>query len=318
MEASQLVVKIQTEQRDTYLDLARLWGLTVAYSITQNAQVAEQIVADAMAAVLTLDILAVGNASFSPSQLQRSYCAVRFAGKIWELSREHMFRGFTHDSFFRLPPMTRAAVVLKTRARLSRAQLAQAFSIEAEVIDSLLESARLLFTEGRSWLAPANSGARRPSSNTVSEPSCPLWATDARSAEHLPLQELFSRYLGNDLSAVDATDLSQHLFKCAPCRHAFESFKRCYQAWSSSIPEMVLDPSAERYFDQVASSTIALNRRGRSPSPWPGVRKILLDRQIQFLILAAIIVMGLQFYQAIQQRGYQPTAGRESSSPSSK
>jgi hypothetical protein len=310
---------VTREQRkvliERYSGWAESWGLSLAFAVTQSLEKSERIVADAIVAMVATDrerearqasartatdaaeteaeISAVSRAvaraaNISAASLQS---ATRFARALWELSDRQAFRGFGTDAFFRMPAVARAIVVLKLKGRFSCAQIAEIVSIKTPQVDDHLENARLLFSDGRSWLAPGGEAlALIRADGERWSADCPNWRDD--------LQTTFAHYVGNDLDADAGAKLHSHLVVCTTCRASLSHFKQQYTDWAGSIP--VLDPDREfrRQLERVTRMALkARPRKGRPPSPMPGLRRVMRDTQVRavFAIAAVFILVRIFF-----------------------
>src|SRR5581483_3242928 len=147
---------------DRYQGWAEVWGLSLAFAVTQSLEKAERAIADAIVALIAAETTAEAQASRAQYSLPKgessgkslklpvSVNAVRFAAVLWELSDRQAFRGFGGDTFFKLPAIARAIVTLKIKARFSRVQIAAALHLQMKQVDDHLENARLLFSGGSS------------------------------------------------------------------------------------------------------------------------------------------------------------------------
>lgn len=273
---------------ERYTGWAENWGLSFAFAVTQSVDKSEIIVSDAIAALVATDI----------ERASLPISATRFASVLWETANVHAYRGFGTDTFFRMPAVARAIVILKIRAQLSRQQIADALRISLRQVDDHLENSRLLFSEGRSWLLSSPN-------LTIEEdrwtPECPQWkATAPRSSEELglSLQDIFAQYVGNDLDADQGHKLHSHLLVCTTCRTSFAHFKKQYLDWAGSIPAIEVDAQLRKELTKVTRMALRVKRRG-PPSPWPGLHRILRDAQVRALLLGG---MSLLFLHLILRR----------------
>jgi hypothetical protein len=211
---------------------------------------------------------------------------MRFAGVLWELVESHAYRGYSADSFFKLPPVTRAIVLLKAKAKLSRQQIATALKIRISEVDAHLENSRLSFSSGKSWLEGSPAVFVRDNSWM---PDCPHWAVTAQ-----PIQEVFAHYAGGDLDPDSGQKLQSHLLVCTSCRGNFNHFKKQYLDWADAVPAIETDPSLKKHLTDVARLALKVSRKG-PPSIWPGLRKVLADGQTRFVLGAASVLMVAHF-----------------------
>lgn len=281
---------------DRYLGFSENWGMSLSFAVTQSVEKAERIVADAIVALIARDDVEdrknPSSAGASKTELPTSATAVRFAQTVWELSNAEAFRGFGADTFFRMPAIARAIVVLKTKAQFSRAQIAQILNVATSQVDDHLENARLLFSDGRPWIG-ASPGLQVAGASWA--PECPQWkATAPRSElEGQDIQTIFANYVGNDLDTESGRKLHGHLVVCTTCRSNFAHFKRQYTDWTNSIPVIDTDPALKKHLTKVTKTALKMNRRA-APSPLPGIRRILRDSQVRAMVYGAIVVMLVQ------------------------
>lgn len=285
-------VKKQIIER--YTNWVEVWGLSLSFAVTQSLEKAERIVADAIVALITTE--AEQEAEFGPelrpkkaSQLPSSVNPIRFAMTIWELSNKQAYRGFGNDPFFRMPAVARAIVVLKAKAQLSRTQIAAALGIKVSQVDDHLENSRLLYSDGRSWLA---SSPGMQVSEDRWAPDCPQWAgTMPRAESSTPnLQDVFAQYVGNDLDAEAGRKLHQHLVVCTTCRTNFSHFKKRYSDWTNSVPVIEADRDLQKHLIKVTNMALKVRRKG-PPRFMPGVRRVMREGQVQAFLLGAASLM---------------------------
>lgn len=276
---------------DRYTTWSETWGLSMAFAVTQSVEKAERIVADVIVALIAQDAARPDSAPKSASA-----SAQRFATALWEQTNQQAYRGFGADSFFRMPAVARAIVILKTRAQFSRHQISQIVGMTPEQIDDHLENARLLFSDGRPWIQAS------PDINVQGDrwvPECPQWkATAPRSDEPgQAIQDVFARYVGNDLDLETGQKLHSHLIVCTVCRTSFAHFKRQYTDWVGSIPTIEADLELKKHLTKVTKMAFRVRAPGKgAPSPLPGIRRILRDGQVRAMVFGALAVMFAQIF----------------------
>ncbi|MEW6057219.1 MAG: hypothetical protein AB1540_11450 [Bdellovibrionota bacterium] len=253
---------------EKYLAWAESWGLSLGYAVTQSVEKAERAVADAVVALT----------------LQDQVTSERFAGVLWEFADREAYRGFGSDLFFRMPAIARAAVVLKLKARFTRAQIASALKLSQRQLDSHLENARLLFSDGKSWTG-ATAGLEIEEDRWV--PNCKRWSAEA------PIPEVFSHYIGNDLDPDTGTRLHEHMADCDTCRTSFSYFKKQYLDWASSVPSVEPDNEFKKQVEQVTLTALKLKNR-KGPSPWPGLLRVIDESQVRVLLASLAVFFILQ------------------------
>lgn len=257
-----------------YIRWAEGWGLQLAFAVTQSAERAESIVTETLFAAMT----AGADAS-------------RFASIVWEISERQAFRGASSDAFFKMAPVGRGVVVLKTKARFSTGQIARALGITPTQVSDLLENARMIFSRGRTWLktSPTISASI---SNWI--PECPHWRK--HDDAHRDIQHMFARYLGEDLDPESGATLHSHLVVCTTCRTNLTAFKQRYLEWTASIPAIALEQGSRRQLEKTAR--MALKMQGElAPSPWPGVRKMWESRRTR-VVLAGLGALAFIYFLA--------------------
>ena len=319
--------KLVTER---YTVWSETWGMSLAFAVTQSVEKSERIIADAIvalvAAVTEQEGVAVVEARLAqyrrdkgaeitddlptkakptPSPLLHGITATRFASVIWEMANAQAYRGFGIDTFFRMPAIARAIVMMKTKAQFSRQQIAGILRITANQVDDHLENARLLFSDGRPWIEAS------PQLNVNGQaeswtPECPQWnsaaprQTNEEGGKHL--QDIFAHYVGNDLDVDTGQRLHSHLIVCTACRSNFAHFKKQYADWSTSIPMIETAPEMRKHLTKVTKMALKVKRHtaGDAPKALPGIRKILRrtirDGQIRAMVYGAAAVMFFQFY----------------------
>lgn len=294
--------------RDRYTDWASLWGLSLAFAVTQNADKAERIVADAIVALIAAEVerhealmIEARAASFKKEsdssktqalkfkkiiQVPTSVSPLKFGKALWELASTQAFRGFGADSFFRMPAIARAIVVLKTKAQFSVQQIAQAISTPENVVEDHLENARLLFSDGRPWIE--TTPGLDPSGNSWVQHYTQWRATATRKHEtrEQEIQGLFAQYVGNDLDIVTSQKLRNHLLACSDCRTSFSNFRRNYSDWTNSIPSLEPSDEQQKYFQKLSKMALG-TKRSAPPRALPGIRKILREGNIQAMVMGA-------------------------------
>lgn len=304
---------------DRYLGWSELWGLSLAFAVTQSVEKSERVVADAIVALIAADVEQEAQAmararmgrpdreshpdNSGARRIQVS--ATRFAGAIWELALAQAFRGFGADTFFRMPAIARAIVVLKAKAQFSRGQIAETLRTDLRQVDNHLENAQLLFSDGRSWLE-TSPGLIVEGSKWM--PECPQWNATAPRSEtngraegvraagaERDLQWVFAQYVGNDLDSEANQRLHSHLVVCTACRTSFGRFKKQYVDWTGSIPAIESDPELRKHLTKVTRMAFKM-RRGAPPRALPGLRKLLRDSQIQAMVAGAALVMVFQIF----------------------
>jgi hypothetical protein len=278
------------------IDWIENWGLTLAFAVTQSVETAEQLAVEALVVRMASDV--------DPS----SASAVQFAATLWELANKKAYRGFGPDTFFRMPAVARAILVLKLKARFSRKQVAAALQMKEAMVDDHLENARLLFSEGRPWIG--KSPAVQLSSNPMEGLSaysthsdresagitleCPQWAQTELKTD---LQNIFALYVGNDLDQASSQKLHAHLLVCNSCRGNFADFKKQYVDWAASLPMVDVDDEYKNYLQKTTRSAFRTNRTRAAtlpPVPWPGMRRVMRDQQIKIFILVAAVALIVQ------------------------
>lgn len=298
--------------RELFSTWSQNWGLSLAFAITQSVDESEKVVADAIVALVarktSARTMAVDDteAEFEPSD---------FAATIWELASSKAFRGFGADSFFKLPVLTRAVVMLKLRARFSRSQIADSLDVTVEQVDSHLESARLVHTGGRSWLiSPTEQSTEAFSTcpqweRVYSVPQHFVWKANQKSttqnekantdvfAKTEFLQEVFDRYVGNDLDTKTTQALHTHLTDCTTCRNGFVHFRKTYNDWMTTIP--VVEPDAELQKHIEGVSKYAAKTLSNEPSPFTAVKAVF--RNTQFRAILVFLVLSFLYIYMKQQ-----------------
>lgn len=301
--------KMMTER---YVSWAEAWGMSLAFAVTQNLEKSERIVADAVVALIAAETEAearldpqAARAKGSKPLIPSSVTAARFASVLWELSNKQAFRGFGADAFFRMPAIARAIVVLKLRAQLSRQQIGSVLNVSLKQVDDHLENARLLFSDGRSWLAPPVGALAGDATNPIHMqgdqwvPDCPQWRAEAPGTSDettgAGLQDTFAQYVGNDLDTETGRKLHSHLVVCTTCRTSFSNFKRQYADWTQSIPS--IDPNDEMRKHLTKVTRMAFKtRRGGPPSPFPGLKRVLRDAQMLTMLGGAAALFLLKLF----------------------
>ena len=268
---------------DAYGDWAQTWGLALAFAITQNLEMAEQALAEALVASVAAKPApgaTVDGVELMADEPQEYF--VKFAARIVQMAVPRAFRGASTDEFTKLPLVTRAAVMLKVKGKFSRAQIARALTTDEGTVERMLEGARLAFTRGKPWLA--SSAFRRQLDDARLVAPCPN-PDDGR---------LYAKYLENDLPTEEVMRLHKHFVGCTPCRTNLLHFKNTYSDWLFTLPEPEITRATTGYIKKM----IQLGRRARAearasamPSPWPGVKKLLQERQTPLLILSFALCM---------------------------
>lgn len=268
---------MRTDERKTLIDRytgwAEAWGLSLAFAITQSLEKSERIMGEAIAS-----LVATAKA-LDPKDIHAAV-APRFASVVWEISNTQAYRGFGTETFFKMPAVTRAVVMLKTKAKFSRAQIAQALALKPTQVDDHLENARLLYSSGQSWLG---------GSDWIS--NCELASRVTKSAG---LQGVFAHYIGNDLDSDSTRRLHVHLADCSSCRKSFSHFKQQYVDWMNSVPALEADLKTRKQWKQVTNLALRLNEP-RSPSPWPGLKTMAREAQMRALLFGALSLLILHF-----------------------
>lgn len=268
-----------------YLDWAQSWGVELAFAITQNVETAERCVADALVGLIA-------------SNAKLDATLVTFARAIWEASLPYAHRKFfsngvgattamvslgANDSFFKMPPISRALVVLKLKTKLSKSQIAQALSIDPTLVDDHLENARLLFSSGKPWIR------------------------SSQILEHQLNENLFASYIGNDLKQDEGQRIQSHLINCNDCREEFTEFKKNYTQWMQSLPWIEVDTQTIKSFKKISKKTFGITNftspikpmSWRAPRFWPGFKRSLSQlsemsiQEKQTLILSALTLLFL-------------------------
>lgn len=294
----------QQNVAETYANWAETWGLSLAFGVTQSLEKSEKIISDCIVAIIATDMAKENAAdlvtpfvdfsqtsvdsltqpfpSFKPSP-------VRLASAIWQAADAHAYRGFGPDIFFKLPALTRAVVLLKTKARFSRVQIATALNLSFQKIDDHLENARLLFSSGKPWIG----------SSPEIEVTDLTWNVKCATAANPKLADFFDRYLGNDLDAQSNQKLQAHLVHCPSCRNCFFHFKKEYANWVSSIPTLEPHPKTKRLWIGVTHMAFktARNAQGaqpRKPRAWPGIKRVVQDHEVRLLLTSALSLFVFQ------------------------
>jgi hypothetical protein len=290
--------KIITER---YTGWASTWGLSLAYAITQSAERAERLTADAIAALITSefeshrkDLSRKEAASFT---IPPSVNAVRLAAVLWDMAEKEAYRGFGTDAFFRMPAIARAIVVLKARGQFSVRQIAAALHLTMVQVEDHLENSRLLFSDGRSWLEASPSllieGKRWV-------PDCPQWnatvpRSDAAGQGDPDIQSVFARYIGKDLDGDTEHKLHSHLIVCASCRTGFAHFKKNYVEWLSSVPVIEADDDMHKHLKRISKMAMKVNRNN-PPKVLPGIRRVLSDAQVRAILLSTASLLLIHYF----------------------
>lgn len=285
---------IYQSPEEAYADWSQKWALALAYGVTQDQALAEKSVGEALVGALVSrpSVRSTGGAGAkgavatvvpAASVLAHHDLLVDFATRVLRSASPRTFRGFSSEEFFKLPIITRAAVMLKVKGRFSRAQTARVLGVSDIEAERLLESARLAFTRGRPWLV---SGGFRQLEDARLVAPCPN-PEDGR---------LYARYLEHDLTSDETVVLHRHFVACTLCRGNLVRFKNVYNDWLFSLPE----PEVNKAAQNVIKKTIALGIKARrehrtqvTPSPWPGLRRVLADRQTQLLLLSLVAFLWL-------------------------
>lgn len=269
--------------QQVFLESAEDWGLTVAYAVTGSVESAERVVAEAVVVM----------AASSIADRSRPALQVRFARAVLEASKGHAFRAPAGEAYFRLAPLSRAIVALKTKARLSLAQISEVTGRPVPEIEAQLESARLSYTDGRPWLekSPAliTSGAHWA-------PECPYWrGTAPRSdSDQADIQTLFAKYLEGDLHPNVATGLHMHFNVCAACRANLAHFKTTHAEWTRRVPDVTATPRFLKRIDRYGSE-MAMRRLEPRVTPWPALRRMLRDRKVWLALISAAAALMLLY-----------------------
>ncbi|MGE4233748.1 MAG: zf-HC2 domain-containing protein [Bacteriovoracia bacterium] len=283
---------------EVYTSFASNWGIELVFAITQSLEQSEKILADAVAAMIAEDYPA--NAE-KKSKVLYSARAVGFASTLWRLSEKYAFRGLAADSFFRLPVLARAAIVLKVRAQFSIAQIATILSSDIKQVSYSLENARLVFSGGQSWLA----GESEILATTGSH--CENLKRDLLARREDPLlaeevEELYSKYIGRDLSRGLHDTLHEHLLACRDCRSRFSRFKQKYVSWISALPAIEIHQKNLSDLTKTAVKMIKASEKRASvrlPSPIPVIRRMLKDKQVQFTLGAIVVLIVFKIAKAV-------------------
>ena len=286
--------------RELFATWAQTWGLSLGFAITQSVDEAEKIVSDAIVAL-------VARKSASPRTIpledaETDFEPTDFAATIWQLASPKAFRGFGADSFFKLSVLTRAVVMLKLRARFSRGQIAEALDLPIDQIESHLESARLVHSGGRNWLVS-------PALNEVDGfATCPQWERVYQIPQHYVwkakqkidgqkvqeknadavvraefLQEIFDRYVGNDLDDKTTKALHCHLSDCTTCRKGFVHFRKTYNDWVTTIPTVEADAALQKHLDGVSKQ--ATRQLAGNPTAWLAFKQSLRNPQLRAILV---------------------------------
>ena len=290
---------IYKSAEEAYADWAQKWALALAHSVTQDQAGAEMAVGEALVGALAtsprpqrLPASAGGGgggaalataAVAAEATLEHHDLLVDFAARVVKAASGRAFRGFSSEEFYKLPVITRAAVMLKVKGRFSRGQTAQVLGVSEAEAERLLESARLAFTRGKPWLA---TGPSRQLEDARLVAPCP----------NLEDGRLFARYLEHDLGSDETVLHHRHFVACSLCRGNLVRFKNIYNDWLFSLPE----PEVNKAAKSVIRKTIALGLKARrdrriqsTPSPWPGLRRVLEDRQTAMLAIAIVAFLWL-------------------------
>ena len=281
---------------ERYTGWVETWGVSFCFAVTQSLEKAERIVADAIVALVATEL--EQEAEFGPElhsknqkgpALPSSVTATRFAATLWEIANKDAYRGFGADAFFRMPAIARAIVVLKAKAQFSRAQIATTLNIKPAQVDDHLENARLLFSDGRPWLA-SSPGLQVSDDRWV--PECPQWTgavIRANESATTNLQDVFAHYVGNDLDPETGQKLHSHLVVCTTCRTSFAHFKKQYLDWAGSIPSIEPDSDMRDHLKRVTNMAFKV-RRHAPPKLMPGVRRLWREGQIKAVFVGAALM----------------------------
>lgn len=268
---------------EAYLSLTQAWGMTLSFSITQSLDLSEKTLSEAVVALIATEL---------KSEMKRFTSTARaelFAKTICEMSLPLAFRGYTTESFYRMAPSARAAVILKIKGGFTLSKIAKILSISETRADEFLENARLLFSSGTPWLETSTSMAVDGNSWG---PQCPQQVTSPQQVstdERSDLQGTFARYLGADLEQEESRKLQDHLVVCEGCRKNFSYFKRRYGEWQSSLPQIDLQPIQQKHLKKVSRMAFSVDRS--IPNPWAGVRAIFRETQVRTFLLSALFFM---------------------------
>lgn len=196
------------------------WGIQLAYAITQDAELSEARLVEAVLAGVTLNL----NSD------------VQFAARIMERTLPDAFKGFTSDWFFKLPVRARIVSALRAYGSFDSTKLSELLQEDESSVQDLLELSRLAFSAGKTWLSAA--GSRNP--------ECP------------PLSDgkLFARYLGNDLPWEEVQSLHKHFIACQGCRDSLQHFKTLQQNWLWALPQIELSKD----FLKLAKKTVSMSK----------------------------------------------------------
>lgn len=292
-ETRQIQKKFSTELFSTW---AESWGLSLAFAVTQSVDEAEKVVSEAIVALVARKT--GGKHSMALDDSEAEFEPADFAAAIWQIATPKAFQGFGADSFFKLPVLTRAVVMLKLRAKFSRQQIADSLGISPNQIESHLESARLLHSSGRSWLVPSTAANTDAAQSALQ--ICPQWErvyeiphkyVQKPSAKTDFLQEIFDRYVGNDLDNKTSQALHGHLVSCDACRTGFVHFRKTYNDWITTIPVVEADESLRKHLNGVSRSA-ARTLIGR-PNPWIALRA--LSRNWQIRVIGVLFLLNLLY-----------------------
>lgn len=249
---------------EAYLSLTQSWGMTLVFSVTQSLELSEKTVAEAVVALIATEVKS------EAKRLTSTERAELFAKTLCEMALPLAFRGFTTESFYRMTPVARAAVILKVRAGFSMPRLSKILALTESRVEEFLENARLLFSSGSPWV----------------ESGVELSGAGHFSPAREDLQDTFAKYLGADLDADESRKLQDHLMDCDGCRKNFSYFKHRYSEWQSSLPQISLEADQQKKLKKISKMAFAADRS--IPNPWAGMRAVMRENQVRAFLLSCL------------------------------
>lgn len=257
----------KARQDEIVQEWSKVWGGTFAYALTQSIEDSELLLRQCILAFET---------SFEE---KRKNC-VFFAALVWKAAQPKLFRGFSTDAFFRMSPIARAIVVLKTQARFSKDQIAEVLAVPTNFVDDHIENAQLLFSDGRNWTYSTEQTSKPPRGQLLNVGVMKKAESPAPKAQHVSLQQM-NHYLGHDLSPQEAKKINEHFIVCEHCRLQLVEYKKSYQQWIQSLPKPQIHVE-KMDLDFLAS---------KKPTPQFGIgfARLFEDRKTQWGLLLFLV-----------------------------
>lgn len=292
MTASHLkpeLAKFRNELYQTLIDASCDWGYGLAFGLTQSASVAETIIGDALANIITVEAQKYFLNSVNDwSKQQPKALNILLAQTIVKLAAKDFYQQQGQNNIWGLPLLARAVLLLKLKAKFSRVSISQALNLSFEQIDYHLEKLQLQYTQGKNWL---KQGPKIYVEARQWHAECP-WVQNAK----LDLNRVFGYYLDQELESKSAQKLHDHLLVCTYCTASFNSYKQTYfefsQAQLNLLNQEVL-AATQKSWQQTARQTFNANQRVFIPSFWSSfVQNVVNDRKsLQALLLSVAVLV---------------------------